>query len=613
MQNLRRFKFVLAICLLASGSMLLVPLSAEATPGVTVTFVQNAGTNPSLTSSQTDQGSSGMNLTLASNLTPVFSDPGYTFSYWSTNPSGGGTEYPDGAFYSFNSDLTLYAQWQGSNHTVTFYENANSNDQTESYQVANVPTQLTPIQDLSPTFSNPNYSFKDWTTSPDGSGTSYSDGAVFDFRSAQSLFAQWAPNQVSLSFASNTSGGTVSDLMAQFGSTVNLPSGSTFARTNYSLVGWNTTPSGSGTEYQPGAQITVSGAETFYAQWAPDAETLLFSANTGSGSVSPITVEYGSSANLPSGGSLSKSGSTMIGWNTAPDGSGTEYQPGAQITVSGTETFYAMWSRDTYTISFVVPGGSAQTAAISVSAGTTTNLPAAPKSSKPNNSFAGWFTSATGGQLAGMAGATYAATGTITLYAQWTSKATVGLEFSDNGGFGHIPARTVSAGSAVIIPAGTGLHRAGYIFRGWASMPRASISNVRIGSRLILTRTKILYALWRRVLPATTPQVLVGSIGIFSPNSSVVTAAMRHEIALTAIGINQRNRTMVLIYGYATSKDSGHGSALLSLQRALAVEKQLNRDLVGLNDVGVIVHAKGEGRLTNSVLASFRKVEIFAN
>lgn len=613
MQNLRRSISVLAICLLASGSMLIAPISAQATAGVTVTFVQNAGTNPSLTSSQIDQGSSGTNLTLASNLTPAFSNPGYTFGYWSTNPSGGNTEYQDGAFYSFNSDLTLYAQWQGSNHTVTFYENANSNDQTESSQVANVPTQLTPVQNLSPTFSNPNYSFKDWTTSPDGSGTSYSDGAIFDFRSAQSLFAQWTPNQVSLSFLSNTGNGTVADLMAQLGSTVNLPSGSTLAKANYSLVGWNTDPSGSGTEYQLGTQITVSGAETFYAQWAPDAETLLFWANTGLGSVSPITVAYGSSATLPSGGSLSKNGNTMTGWNTAPDGSGTEYQPGAQIIVSAGETFFAMWSRDTYTISFVVPGVSAQTAAISVPAGNSTNLPSAPKTSKPNNSFAGWFTSATGGQLVGTAGATYTATGTITLYAQWTSKTIVGLEFSDNGGVGHIPARTVSTGSTVIIPAGTGLHRSGYSFRGWATTPRASIPNVRIGSRLILTRTKILYALWRRALPATTPQVLVGSIGIFAPDSSVVSPAMRHEIALAAIDINQRNRTMILIYGYTTSKDSGHGSALLSLQRALAVEKQLNRDLAGLNDVGVIVHSKGEGRLTNSVLASFRKVEIFAN
>ncbi len=613
MQNLSRFRYVLAICLLASGSIMIAPISAQATAGATVTFVQNAGSNPTLTSSQTDQSSGGMDLTLVANLTPSFSDPGYTFGYWSTNPGGGGTEYQDGAFYSFNTDLTLYAQWQGVNHTVTFYENSNSNDQTESYQVANTPTPLTLVQDLSPAFSDPNYSFKDWTTSPDGSGTTYSDGEVFDFRSTESLFAQWTPDEVSLSFSPNSGDGTVADLMVQVGSTANLPSGNSLFKANYSLLGWNTTPSGSGTEYQPGAQVTISNAETFYAEWAPDAETLQFSANTGSGSVTPTVVAFGSLANLPTGSAISKSGSTLIGWNTAADGSGSEYQPGSQITVSGSETFYAIWSRDSYTISFVLPGLGTQTAAVSVLAGNSINLPAAPKSSKTNSSFSGWYTSATGGQFVGVAGAPYTPTGTLTLYAQSTSKQTVGLEFSDNGGVGHVPARTVNAGSAVVVPGGSGLHRVGYSFRGWSSSPHASVPNIRIGSRLILTRTKILYALWRKALPATTPQVLVGNIGIFAPNSSVITPAMRHEIALTAIGINQRNRTMVLIYGYATSKDSGHGSALLSLQRALAVEGQLNRDLAGLNDVGVVVRAKGEGRLTNSVLASFRKVEIFAN
>jgi hypothetical protein len=39
----------------------------------------------------------------------------------------------------------------------------------------------------------------------------------------------------------------------------------------------------------------------------------------------------------------------------------------------------------------------------------------------------------------------------------------------------------------------------------------------------------------------------------------------------------------------------------------------LKLDLAGLNDVGVVVHASGEGRLSNSVLASFRDVEVFAN
>jgi len=496
--------------------------------------------------------------------------------------------------------------------TVTFHNNAPGSN-LEVMQTDNTSASLQGFSTMG--FSNSNYFFEDWNTQPNGSGTSFSDQAIYPFTADVDLYAQWIQVTHSVLFYENLSGTDLTNAVQTGNAPQSLSSEASLniVYPNHTFEDWNTARDGSGAAFSDQAIYSFVADLSLYAQWKPETETLLFSANSGSGSISPITVTYGTSANLPSGSSLSKSGSTMIGWNTAPDGSGTEYQPGAQITVSAGETFYAMWSRDTYTISFVVPGGSAQTAAISVSAGTTTNLPAAPKSSKPNNSFAGWFTSATGGQLAGMAGATYTATGTITLYAQWTSKATVGLEFSDNGGFGHIPARTVSAGSAVIIPAGTGLHRAGYIFRGWASTPRASISNVRIGSRLILTRTKILYALWRRVLPATTPQVLVGSIGIFSPNSSVVTAAMRHEIALTAIGINQRNRTMVLIYGYATSKDSGHGSALLSLQRALAVEKQLNRDLVGLNDVGVIVHAKGEGRLTNSVLASFRKVEIFAN
>jgi outer membrane protein OmpA-like peptidoglycan-associated protein len=129
----------------------------------------------------------------------------------------------------------------------------------------------------------------------------------------------------------------------------------------------------------------------------------------------------------------------------------------------------------------------------------------------------------------------------------------------------------------------------------------------------VLTHSKVLYALWRRALPANTPQVLLGSVGIFASDSSKLTPVMRRYIASLAIGINQHNRTRVLLYGYATSKDSANGSALLSLQRALAVETQLNLDLTSLNDVGVRVHAVGEGRLSNSVLASFRNVEVFAN
>jgi outer membrane protein OmpA-like peptidoglycan-associated protein len=88
---------------------------------------------------------------------------------------------------------------------------------------------------------------------------------------------------------------------------------------------------------------------------------------------------------------------------------------------------------------------------------------------------------------------------------------------------------------------------------------------------------------------------------------------MRQYIASLALSVDQHNRTTLVLYGYATSMDSAKGSALLSLQRALAVQKQLDVDLANLNDVGVTVRAVGEGRLSNSVLASFRNVEVFAN
>jgi uncharacterized repeat protein (TIGR02543 family) len=295
------------------------------------------------------------------------------------------------------------------------------------------------------------------------------------------------------------------------------------------------------------------------------------------------------------------------------DGSGTQYKAGAIITVPTSETFYAAWAREHYLVSFVVPGLKSKVIPISVSAGETIHLRASSKLVKPGYSFAGWFTSPVGGRFVGKSGAFFTPERSITLFAHWTGNPFVGLEFSDNGGVGHIPARTVRVGMSVVIPDGSSLHRLGFTFRGWASSPQSPEPTAHVGRRLLLTHSKVLYALWRRALPANTPQVLLGSVGIFASNSSKLTAAMRHYIASLAVGINQHNRTKVLLYGYATSKDSAKGSALLSLQRALAVEKQLNLDLTSLNDVGVRVHAVGEGRLSNSVLASFRNVEVFAN
>lgn len=49
------------------------------------------------------------------NPTPLLANPilrsGYTFKGWNTSSDGSGINFPDGAAYSFDSDLKLYAQW----------------------------------------------------------------------------------------------------------------------------------------------------------------------------------------------------------------------------------------------------------------------------------------------------------------------------------------------------------------------------------------------------------------------------------------------------------------------------------------------------------------------
>ena len=498
-------------------------------------------------------------------------------------------------------------------HTVTFHDNVPGSKTASILQTDNISAPLQAFSTMN--FSYSNYFFSDWNTEPNGSGTVYLDQVTFPFTGDVDLYAQWIQVTHSVILYTNLASTDNSNSVETGNSPKSLTSVSTLgiANPNHTFSGWNSQRDGKGINYGDQAIYSFVSDLLLYAQWGLNEETLSFASNSGLGIVPPITAAYGSSVTLPNGSSFSKTDYAFNGWNTVPDGSGTEYVPGASITVSTGETFYAMWSRDAYEISFAVPGLKDKVAPISVLAGDSIHLRSSSGLSKRGYTFSGWFTAPTGGHFAGKSDASYTPAASVTLYAHWAANTVVELQFSDNGGVGHIPARSVHSGLVVVIPNGAGLHRKGFTFRGWASSPRAPGPTIHVGSKLVLTHHTVLFALWRRALPSSTPQVLLGSVGIFRPDSSVLTPAMRHYVELLAIGINQHNRTMVLVYGYATSVDSAKGSAMLSLQRALSVEKQLNFDLVGLNDVGVLVHATGEGRLTDSALASFRKVEVFAN
>ena len=48
----------------------------------------------------------------------------------------------------------------------------------------------------------------------------------------------------------------------------------------------------------------------------------------------------------------SSDGYAFIGWNTAQDGSGVDYAPGAKFTIYSNISLYAQWTPVTYTVRF---------------------------------------------------------------------------------------------------------------------------------------------------------------------------------------------------------------------------------------------------------------------
>ena len=88
-----------------------------------------------------------------------------------------------------------------------------------------------------------------------------------------------------------------------------------------------------------GATVTASATVSIPAL-AP--ATITFDANGGLGSVDAISTYVGVANTIPSN-SLTLTGYTFNGWNTASDGSGTAYATGSTITPTGNVTLYAQW------------------------------------------------------------------------------------------------------------------------------------------------------------------------------------------------------------------------------------------------------------------------------
>ncbi|MBQ9041230.1 MAG: InlB B-repeat-containing protein [Eggerthellaceae bacterium] len=389
---------------------------------------------------------------------PTPTRDGYNFLGWTEAADGSGNKLT--GTYTPSDDVTLYAQWEAKTYAVTYDVNGGDADSkpadatkthgvdlevgaaaTHAYTTGVVTVKFdghegtaasgSSLDDASAHYKV-EYTFLRWQV---GESTAYAPGSLYKKNQAATLTAQWAEE-------------------TSFTGVVELP---TVEREGYDFLGWYDGAGNdanligdAGSEYTPDATTPVT--VTLHAKWKvkeydvtynantdqtvtglPDAEkkthgeTYTVSSNTPTRSDTEthrITVTYDSrgGATTPDPSTLDATvGYVFDKWNTAADGSGTGYAPGASYTDNDELALYAQWNESL--------------------SGNTVTLPAGPTHSVAGFTFQGWTTDdykttawdSIPNESKWTAGADYSPTSNITLYAVWNPPV-YEVSYDANGG-----------------------------------------------------------------------------------------------------------------------------------------------------------------------------------
>jgi uncharacterized repeat protein (TIGR02543 family)/prepilin-type N-terminal cleavage/methylation domain-containing protein len=119
-------------------------------------------------------------------ITP--SKTGYTLAGWNSSEVGDGTNYDAGTDISLTSNITLYAQWNANNYSLTYaYGSATGNTSLAS---SNYTTDGIEIALPAPTRTGS--TFLGWNTVQDGTGTLYSPGSNVSLSQSVIYYARWS-------------------------------------------------------------------------------------------------------------------------------------------------------------------------------------------------------------------------------------------------------------------------------------------------------------------------------------------------------------------------------------------------------------------------------------
>jgi uncharacterized repeat protein (TIGR02543 family) len=407
---------------------------------------------------------------------PTPTKTGYTFAGWYsdsalTSSIGlGGTNYsPTGSTLSLNA----YAKWIAVNYTFT-YDGNSADSGAVPTETSKQITQTATIKANTGSLIRAGYTFSGWNTESNGTGANYLSGSQFTVGSSNVvLYAKWSANTYTVTYnvnsgignAQRSSNNVTSDSYTTDGSAIALPGVGSLERSGYTFGGWNTSAAGTGTNRLESDSYTTVSDVTFYVKWNAVTYSITYNGNTSDGGSAPTPGGYTTGQASPYvilSNTFTKTSSIFGGWNTASNGTGTNYSPGASITTLSAVTLYAVWIPQ-FTLHYAVNGGTVTSGSLPGDTLYTTGASVGPVFSSLSRNgyrFDGWTNGATTIALNGY----FTILADSVLTAKWTAINYV-ISYNSDGGSDAPATETKQIGQSYTV--GSAVFKPGYNFTGW--------------------------------------------------------------------------------------------------------------------------------------------------